>query len=246
MLKGEKIMKEWLGFFYGGVLIMRSTRYDDKIAKVAILKDGTIIAERMNYEEYRKIEVQVENQKENIKNKILSIFEIVIFYFIISIILYNILKDIGIIVGILNFVILGSYPLYDILKGINYAFYNKEKVQYAYLFKKLETCLIRQKEINEENLKNAGIRQSTLCISAVIFVAVISICSFLVRDVNIIVAILIQAASGFITVAIITAKKMKKKLAKLMLKLVYRKPTKEQMEMFLFAYRYVNEEENEF
>lgn len=31
-----------------------------------------------------------------------------------------------------------------------------------------------------------------------------------------------------------------------MLKLVYRKPTKEQMEMFLFAYRYVNEEENEF
>lgn len=210
MLKGEKIMKEWLGFFYGGDLIMRSTRYDDKIAKVARLKDGTIIAERMNYEEYRKIEVQVENQKENIKNKILSIFEIVIFYFIISIILYNILKDIGIIVGILNFVILGSYPLYDILKGINYAFYNKEKVQYAYLFKKLETCLIRQKEINEENLKNAGIRQSTLCISAVIFVAVISICSFLVRDVNIIVAILIQAASGFITVAIITAKKMKK------------------------------------
>lgn len=106
--------------------------------------------------------------------------------------------------------------------------------------------MIRQKEINEENLKEAGIIQATFCIILVIFVAVMSICIFLVRDVNIIVAILIQAASGFITVAIITATKGKEKLAKLMLKLVYRKPTKEQMEMFLFAYRYVNEEENEF
>ena len=241
MLKGEKIMKERLGFFEGGNLIMRSPWYGI-ITKVTKAEDGALVAEQISYKEYQDIAEQVEGKKDT-KRKILIIFGMIIFYFLMINIFYKITKDIKVIGTIFIFVILGSYPLFDILNDFTYATINKEKMQYAYLFKKLEECYIQKIEINEENLKKQGVVQGTFSIGTIVFAIVMSIVCILVKDLNPIIQLIIPIITGFIVGRIFENPKVKKILIKLKAFLVYRKPTEEQIDTFLFAHQYLNQEE---
>lgn len=237
MLKGEKIMRERLGFFYEGTLIMRLPWYGI-ITKVTKTDDGTLIAERMPYDEYSKIVEQEEGKKDR-KRKMLIIFGMIIFYVIMAYIFAKLLGIYGLALAGYFFIIT-NVPLYDILSDITYAFCNKEKMQYAYLFKKLEQCC--KEEVNEENLKNIDMELGTFSLRTIVLAIVMSIVMTLVKDLNAIIQLIIFIIIGFVFVRISANPKIKKILIRLKVFLVYRKPTEEQIDMFLFAHKYISKE----
>ncbi|MBS5864021.1 MAG: hypothetical protein KIC54_04965 [Clostridium sp.] len=245
--------KERSGYKIEDLLVIKSPE-TGIAAKVELNADGTRVASLMNWTDENKLGMKaIEEEEKPAKKKI--IVGMILFYLAITGIFICIS---GVAVGLvtaLYFIAMTFAAIFVLSQQIIYAVKHKEKVQYESIFRKVDTCYMLGKEINEANIKNItvkpfiqelsdrmninNIRQIFLTITITPFILLVSYA-------NIIALLVMEAVIFVIYITSIKNEKLLEILNKTNELLVYRKPTEQQIEDVLFGFNYLkNCEETE-
>lgn len=235
--------KLWLGFPIDGGVILTSPKTGIPTARVTRSNDGVEIAELIGYRTEKKI-LEEENKKISSKNIIIGM---IVAYAIITIIFFLIAGIRGLSAGLYATAIT-CVQIYFLLPDIIYAFRYKKHAQYMSILERIDECDRAKKNINLEELSVIGYHPketNTIEISQILLALIVSIVILFTDNTAILKYVIIIVAIFVLYIFSIENKKALKLYEKIEKALLFRKPTKDQIELVWFGLQFLKKYEEE-
>lgn len=224
----------WLGIPIKNGVILKSPE-TGITAKVVKPEDGTEMAGLIGYREESEI-----FKKEKIAKKGIILCVTVIYMAVITS-FYLASGLVGIVAGVYLTATSGRKIIYLMVNGI-YSFKYKQHVQYLNILKTMERLYKENIDINYENISSISYvsnRKNIEKIRNSIFDFLISITILFIKENNFIIPITMQVCVFIIYIMTQKSEKAKKIFLFFEKSLFYRKPTKEQIELVLFGWKFL-------
>lgn len=233
--------KLWLGFPIDGGVIISSLKTGIPTARVTRSDNGLEVAELVGYRTEKEI-LEEENKKFSSQNIIRGM---IVAYAIITISFVLISGIRGLTVG-LYISLITCVQVHSLLPDILYAFKNKEYAQYMSILEKIDECDRDKKDISLEELSTIKYNpKETNTISQILLALILAIVILFTENTATITYVITIVAIFILYIFSLKNRKTIKLYEKIEKLLLYRKPTKDQIELVWFGLQFLKKCEEE-
>lgn len=233
--------KLWLGFPIDGGVIISSPKTGIPTARVTRSDNGLEVAELVGYRTEKEI-LEEENKKFSSQN----IIRVMIVAYAIITISFAIISGIrGLTLG-LYITLITCVQVHSLLPDILYAFKYKEYAQYMSILEKIDECDRDKKDISLEELSTIKYKpKETNTISQILLALILAIVILFTENTATITYVITIVAIFILYIFSLKNRKTIKLYEKIEKLLLYRKPTKDQIELVWFGLQFLKKCEEE-
>lgn len=233
--------KLWLGFPIDGGVIISSPKTGIPTARVTRSDNGLEVAELVGYRTEKEI-LEEENKKFSSQN----IIRVMIVAYAIITISFAIISGIrGLTLG-LYITLITCVQVHSLLPDILYAFKYKEYAQYMSILEKIDECDRDKKDISLEELSTIKYNpKETNTISQILLALILAIVILFTENTATITYVITIVAIFILYIFSLKNRKTIKLYEKIEKLLLYRKPTKDQIELVWFGLQFLKKCEEE-
>ena len=233
--------KLWLGFPIDGGVIISSPKTGIPTARVTRSDNGLEVAELVGYRTEKEI-LEEENKKFSSQN----IIRVMIVAYAIITISFAIISGIrGLTLG-LYITLITCVQVHSLLPDILYAFKYKEYAQYMSILEKIDECDRDKKDISLEELSTIKYNpKATNTISQILLASILAIVMLFTENTATITYVITIVAIFILYIFSLKNRKTIKLYEKIEKLLLYRKPTKDQIELVWFGLQFLKKCEEE-
>lgn len=235
--------KLWIGFPIDGGVILTSPKTGIPTARVTRSNDGVEIAELIGYRTEKEI-LEEENKKISSQNIIRGM---IVAYAIITISFAIISGIRGLTVG-LYISLITCVQVHSLLQDILYAFKYKEYAQYMSILERIDECDRDKKDISLEELsviKYNSKETNIYKISQILLTLIVAIVVLFTENTATITYVITIVTIFILYIFSLKNRKTIKLYEKIEKLLLYRKPTKDQIELVWFGLQFLKKCEEE-
>lgn len=233
--------KLWLGFPIDGGVIISSPKTGIPTARVTRSDNGLEVAELVGYRTEKEI-LEEENKKISSQNIIRGM---IVAYAIITISFAIIGGIRGLTLG-LYITLITCVQVHSLLPDILYAFKYKEYAQYMSILEKIDECDRDKKDISLEELSTIKYNpKETNTISQILLALILAIVILFTENTATITYVITIVAIFILYIFSLKNRKTIKLYEKIEKLLLYRKPTKDQIELVWFGLQFLKKCEEE-